>query len=133
MKISRRGLLAGSGSGAFGAFWGGANSGFWSSFIPARGFGFADGGIVSRPLSTTRCSMDRCPPSTHAGNCPTCGHEFSLADLKWMAVGDGWQRWVPCILPDGTRTAVTFDDYAPWCMTPLVSHLPSDAPLTSVL
>jgi hypothetical protein len=43
---------------------------------------------------------------------------FTLADLKRMAVGDGWQRWIMVTMPDGTRQPVRFDDFDPRTMTP---------------
>jgi hypothetical protein len=51
------------------------------------------------------------------GLCPSCGHVFTLADLKRMAVGDGWQRWV-MVEVDGKRQPVRFDDFDPQTMTP---------------
>lgn len=50
------------------------------------------------------------------GCCPGCGRIFSLADLKRMAVGDGWQRAFWAILPDGSRAVVTFDEFDPVTM-----------------
>ena len=58
-------------------------------------------------------------PHTHDGVCPDCGHIFSLAELKRMAVGDGRERHLPVILPDGQRKVVSFDEFAPNAMTPL--------------
>jgi hypothetical protein len=49
----------------------------------------------------------------HNGNCPQCGHSFTLAELKTMATGDGWQRFIPVALPDGTRAVVSFDARRP--------------------
>ncbi len=50
------------------------------------------------------------------GKCPECGHEFELAELKRMAVGDGWERYLQVILPTGKRAAVGFCDYNPATM-----------------
>ena len=52
------------------------------------------------------------------GKCPDCGHEFSLVDLKRMAIGDGWDRYLWVILPTGERKNVSFDDYNPATMRP---------------
>ena len=49
-------------------------------------------------------------------NCPECGHEISLPELKRMAVGDGWERYFQVILPNGKRAAVGFCDYNPSTM-----------------
>ena len=50
------------------------------------------------------------------GKCPSCGHEFSLADLKRMAIGDGWERYLWVTLPTGERRVVSFGDYNPATM-----------------
>ena len=50
--------------------------------------------------------------------CPNCGHEFSLADLKYMAIGDGWERRLWVTLPTGELVDVAFGDYNPATMTP---------------
>jgi len=60
--------------------------------------------------------MDASPPFDP--KCPGCGHTFTLAELKRMAVGDGWDRSLWILLPDGTRQAVSFADYNPRTMTP---------------
>ena len=52
------------------------------------------------------------------GKCPDCGHVFSLADLKRMAIGDGWQRYLWVVLPNGERTYVAFDEFNPATMKP---------------
>jgi len=57
------------------------------------------------------------PP--HQENCPACGHKFTLADLKQMAIGDGWQRFLLVRLTDGSETVVSFDEFAPNVMTPI--------------
>jgi hypothetical protein len=54
--------------------------------------------------------------------CPCCGHKFSLSELKAMAVGDGWQRYLT-IDDNGKRVVVSFDAYSPafmklWSATP---------------
>jgi hypothetical protein len=53
------------------------------------------------------------------GACPSCGHVFMLADLRRMAVGDGWQRWIRVRLPNNTEALVAFDDFDPQTMTAL--------------
>jgi hypothetical protein len=62
------------------------------------------------------------PQSSDAydGLCPSCGHVFTLAELKRMAVGDGWQqRWI-MVEVDGKRQPVRFDDFDPRTMTQAV-------------
>ena len=54
----------------------------------------------------------------HDGICPSCGHVFSLVDLRRMAVGDGWQRWIQVRLPNGRVTPVRFDEFDPQTMLP---------------
>jgi hypothetical protein len=62
------------------------------------------------------------------GQCPTCGHVFTLADLKRMAVGDGWQRWIMVSMPDGTRQPVRFDDFDPQTMAVEIGGEPFPRP-----
>ena len=50
------------------------------------------------------------------GKCPNCGHEISLAELKRMAIGDGWERYLQVVLPTGKRMSVSFSDYNPATM-----------------
>jgi hypothetical protein len=50
-------------------------------------------------------------------SCPKCGHSFTLADLREMAVGDGFQRHMFVRLPDGTERVVSFDELHPPTMT----------------
>ena len=50
------------------------------------------------------------------GKCPNCGHEISLAELKRMAIGDGWERYLRVALPNGERKTVSFSDYNPATM-----------------
>lgn len=57
-------------------------------------------------------------------NCPSCGHAFTLVDLKTMAVGDGYQRFLPVRLENGEETVVSFDDFNPSTMT----YLPPSEP-----
>ncbi len=42
-----------------------------------------------------------------------------LADLKRMAMGDGWQRRMMVVAGDGERRVVTFEEYDPMSMTPV--------------
>ena len=51
--------------------------------------------------------------------CPSCGHEFTLPDLKKMAVGDGWQRFFLVRYADGDEGVVSFDDFDPVSMEPI--------------
>ena len=50
-------------------------------------------------------------------SCPSCEHTFSLAELKEMAVGDGYERMIVVRFEDGSEGTVWFDDYEPLCMT----------------
>jgi hypothetical protein len=52
------------------------------------------------------------------GNCPSCSHTFTLAQLKEMAVGDGWQRYLTVIDHRGVRRVVSFDEFNPASMEP---------------
>lgn len=47
--------------------------------------------------------------------CPDCGRSFTLAELKHMAVGDGWQRHLRVNSDRGTEV-VSFDEFAPATM-----------------
>ncbi|RVT93725.1 hypothetical protein [Sphingomonas crocodyli] len=58
--------------------------------------------------------------------CPKCGHTFTLAELKTMAVGDGWRRFIIVEEKDGTLQPVDFNDFEPSTMTEAYSH-PSGA------
>jgi hypothetical protein len=69
--------------------------------------------------------MDVSPPFDP--KCPCCGHLFSLADLRRMAVGDGFDRLIWIAKADGSRQAVSFDEYNPATMTP-AAILPRVAP-----
>jgi hypothetical protein len=53
------------------------------------------------------------PP--YDSKCPSCGHEFSLADLKRMAVGGGWQRMLLIENKADPRgfSHVSFDEFDP--------------------
>jgi len=51
--------------------------------------------------------------------CPSCGHSFTLANLKRMAVGDGWQRYLWVELPNGKHAFVSFDQFVPATMRPI--------------
>ena len=51
--------------------------------------------------------------NAYDGKCPHCGHTFTLADLRHMAVGDGWQRYIRVQLADASIKAVAFDDFDP--------------------
>ena len=62
-------------------------------------------------------SLSGSSPKAFDPPCPKCGHEFSLADLKRKAMGDGLQRWIAARLPDGTVTPVRFADFDPVTMT----------------
>lgn len=55
--------------------------------------------------------------------CPSCGHEFTLPDLKKMAVGDGWQRFFLVRHSDGDEGVVSFDDYDPISMEPIARRV----------
>ena len=57
------------------------------------------------------------PPYKSA--CPDCGHEFTLPELKEMAVGDNWQRFFWARTHDGSERVVSFDEYNPATMTAL--------------
>lgn len=59
-------------------------------------------------------------PSSHAHDpfCPGCGREFSLADLATMARGDGAEKWLWAILPNGEARVVPFSEYDPATMRP---------------
>ena len=57
-------------------------------------------------------------PAPYDGKCPNCDHEFTLADLKRMATGDGWERYLWATLPTGERVNVGFNDYNPATMQP---------------
>jgi hypothetical protein len=59
---------------------------------------------------------DASPPFDNA--CPQCGHTFSLSDLKRMAVGDGFQRYILVETPAGPKP-VSFTDFDPVRMKPL--------------
>lgn len=59
------------------------------------------------------------PSDAFDGVCPDCGHVFTLADLRRMAVGDGWQRWIWARLPDGSEKPVRFDEFNPRTMVAL--------------
>jgi hypothetical protein len=58
-------------------------------------------------------------PDPFRPNCPDCGHRFSLADLKTMAIGDGWERYILVEAADGKREVVSFTDFNPATMKPL--------------
>jgi hypothetical protein len=47
------------------------------------------------------------------GKCPNCGHHIALAELKRMAVGDGWQRYLAIAGVNGKPAIVSFDEYCP--------------------
>lgn len=49
--------------------------------------------------------------------CPNCGHALSLADLKTMAVGDGFRRFIFVIGADGKPEPVDFNEFDPATMT----------------
>lgn len=57
--------------------------------------------------------------------CPRCGHEFTLADLKKMAVGDGWQRFFLVRRSDGAEMVVSFDEFEPLDMVPIERRVSS--------
>lgn len=48
--------------------------------------------------------------------CPNCGHAFTLAELKTMAVGDGWRRFIFIVGEDGNPLPVDFNDFNPATM-----------------
>jgi hypothetical protein len=50
------------------------------------------------------------------GRCPSCGYTLGLAELKRMAVGDGWQRYLAVESDRGERVVVSFDEYNPTTM-----------------
>ncbi|MDT3683836.1 MAG: hypothetical protein RO009_02185 [Pseudorhodoplanes sp.] len=59
------------------------------------------------------------PPSdAYDGCCPNCGKVYTLAELKKMAVGDGWQRYLRVIDREGVVRVVSFDEFVPTTMTP---------------
>jgi hypothetical protein len=51
--------------------------------------------------------------------CPNCKHEFSLVDLKTMAIGDGYRRMLGVYLASGERAVVDFNEFNPLIMTPI--------------
>jgi len=57
--------------------------------------------------------------------CPDCGHSFSLSELKMMAVGDGWQRFLLVRLADGTEDVVSFDEFEPASMVAISERVTS--------
>jgi hypothetical protein len=59
------------------------------------------------------------PSDAYNGCCTGCGRVFNLADLKHMAVGDGWQRYLRVIDRHGQERVVSFDDFLPHSMTPI--------------
>jgi hypothetical protein len=63
--------------------------------------------------------MPNASSDAYDGRCPSCGRTFTLADLRRMAVGDGWQRWILARLPDGSEKLVRFDEFDPLTMTAL--------------
>lgn len=67
------------------------------------------------------------PPNAYRGDCPCCGHRFQLEDLAWMARGDGFERHIATLAPDGTKCATRFGDFDP-CTMSLWSerHLPAE-------
>lgn len=65
---------------------------------------------------------DASPP--HDGKCPQCAHVFTLAELKRMAVGDGFQRYIFVESADGPAL-VSFSDYDPLTMRPIIRPLAS--------
>jgi hypothetical protein len=48
-----------------------------------------------------------------------CKHEFSLVDLKTMAIGDGYRRVLGVYLASGERAVVDFNEFNPLIMTPI--------------
>ena len=48
--------------------------------------------------------------------CPQCGNIFTLAELKEMAVGDGYMRHLLVRKYDGTECVVSFDEFDPHSM-----------------
>jgi hypothetical protein len=63
--------------------------------------------------------MPNASSDAYDGRCPSCRHTFTLADLRRMAVGDGWQRWILARLPDGSEKLVRFDEFDPFTMNAL--------------
>lgn len=55
-------------------------------------------------------------PDPYPKPCPQCGHKFTLAGLKEMAVGDGYQRLLPVLNERGEPVVIGFDDFNPATM-----------------
>ena len=62
------------------------------------------------------------PFDCNDGKCPDCGRVFTLAELKQMAEGDGWRRYMIVRLQSGQRAVVSFSEFNPATMTPFVAE-----------
>lgn len=65
------------------------------------------------------------------GECPSCGHKLGLDDLKMMAVGDGWQRFLLVRHKDGSEEVVSFDDFNPATMEAISERVTSRPDLSA--